>query len=135
MTRLTETHRNTDARLGALLKELRKQAGISQMEIAAAIGVTFQQVQKYEKGSNRVAVSTLIAMCQALKVNASDVVAAVTGAEQSQEGTVRIKMTDRIRKLESERAAIQAILDKGDLSDLPPLRRAPGAEQPAATVQ
>ena len=39
-----------------------------QDELAHEIGVTFQQIQKYEKGHNRMAVSTLHKICQALAV-------------------------------------------------------------------
>jgi transcriptional regulator with XRE-family HTH domain len=35
------------------------EAGKSQTEVADALGITFQQVQKYEKGTNRVSASTL----------------------------------------------------------------------------
>ena len=44
----------TDAFVGQRLRELRTAAGMSQEDIADAVGVTFQQIQKYEKGSNRV---------------------------------------------------------------------------------
>lgn len=48
--------------------ETRVQAGQSQSDLGGAIGVTFQQVQKYEKGTNRVSISRLISIAQALDV-------------------------------------------------------------------
>ena len=39
---------------------------MSQTVLASAIGVSFQQVQKYERGTNRISVSTLIAITEAL---------------------------------------------------------------------
>jgi DNA-binding XRE family transcriptional regulator len=43
-----------DVEVGARIKERRKLLGLSQANLAEKIGVTFQQVQKYEKGTNRV---------------------------------------------------------------------------------
>jgi transcriptional regulator with XRE-family HTH domain len=55
-----------DAQLGARIRARRGEIGMSQEQLAGAIGVSFQQVQKYEKGINRVAVSTLVDICDAL---------------------------------------------------------------------
>lgn len=43
-----------DIAIGERIKAARNMRGFSQTELATAIGVTFQQVQKYEKGVNRV---------------------------------------------------------------------------------
>lgn len=48
-----------DIHVGGRVKAIRLERGKSQAELAAAIGVTFQQVQKYEKGLNRISASTL----------------------------------------------------------------------------
>ncbi len=45
--------------IGANLRALREHAGCSQMRLAAALGVTFQQVQKYEKGDCRLTADRL----------------------------------------------------------------------------
>ena len=52
--------------IGARLRTRRRQLGLSQTELAEVLGVSFQQVQKYERGANRVAASTLLAAAQAL---------------------------------------------------------------------
>lgn len=57
-----------DAHVGARLRAFRLQAGMNQTELARALGVTFQQVQKYEKGVNRVSASMLSRASQALHV-------------------------------------------------------------------
>jgi transcriptional regulator with XRE-family HTH domain len=44
---------------------------MSQTEIGDALGVTFQQVQKYEKGTNRISASRLQQLCAILKVQVS----------------------------------------------------------------
>ena len=54
-----ETDAAIDAAVGRRIRTLRIARGISQSEIAKALGVTFQQVQKYEKGTNRISVSRL----------------------------------------------------------------------------
>ena len=50
-----------------LIRARRKQLGISQSSLAEALGLTFQQIQKYERGSNRVSASKLWATAKVLK--------------------------------------------------------------------
>jgi transcriptional regulator with XRE-family HTH domain len=49
-----------DEHAGARLRARRKALGLSQQALAEALGVSFQQVQKYERGANRISFSTLI---------------------------------------------------------------------------
>jgi transcriptional regulator with XRE-family HTH domain len=53
---------------GQLVKECRKIKGISQIKLAEMIGVSYQQVQKYEKGTNRISVDRLKQIAKALDV-------------------------------------------------------------------
>lgn len=46
----------------------RKELGLTQQQLAEELQVTFQQVQKYERGTNRVAASRLHQLCRCLKV-------------------------------------------------------------------
>jgi transcriptional regulator with XRE-family HTH domain len=55
-----------NARLGAVIRQKRVLLGLSQEAIGKRIGVTFQQVQKYEKGKNQLGFSTLVALAEAL---------------------------------------------------------------------
>jgi transcriptional regulator with XRE-family HTH domain len=48
-----------DVHVGARIRLRRKEMGISQTDLADVLGLTFQQVQKYERGSNRVSASKL----------------------------------------------------------------------------
>jgi transcriptional regulator with XRE-family HTH domain len=57
-----------DVHVGARIRVRRTLLGISQSALAEAIGLTFQQVQKYEKGMNRVSSSRLVDMANALDV-------------------------------------------------------------------
>lgn len=55
----------THASIGAKIRELRAIAGMSQAVLGGALGVTFQQIQKYERGVNKV---SAVRMCQIAKV-------------------------------------------------------------------
>lgn len=57
-----------DRRLGTRIRVLRLAARMSQSDLGQALGVTFQQVQKYEKGTNRVSASRLSQLAVALRV-------------------------------------------------------------------
>jgi transcriptional regulator with XRE-family HTH domain len=48
-----------DLHVGGRIRMRRKVLGVSQERLAEALGLTFQQVQKYERGSNRVSASKL----------------------------------------------------------------------------
>jgi transcriptional regulator with XRE-family HTH domain len=45
--------------IGKLIREMRKAAGMSQMKLADNIGISYQQVQKYEKGASKLNVPRL----------------------------------------------------------------------------
>lgn len=57
-----------DVAIGSNIRALRQRRGLSQEKLADALGVTFQQVQKYEKGTNRVSGSKMVAVSKALAV-------------------------------------------------------------------
>ena len=58
-----------DRHVGLRIRLRRKELGISQEKLAEAIGLTFQQVQKYERAANRVSASKLWEMSRALSTN------------------------------------------------------------------
>ncbi len=60
-----------DQSLGERVRAERLAATMSQEELAAKIGVTFQQLQKYEKGSNRISAAMLLQIAAALKIPAA----------------------------------------------------------------
>lgn len=55
-----------DRMIGLRVKAYREINGLSQTELGEKVGVTFQQIQKYESGKNKVSVSKLIDMCKIL---------------------------------------------------------------------
>jgi transcriptional regulator with XRE-family HTH domain len=52
--------------LGRKLRLARTEAGLSQQALAERLGITFQQIQKYEKGANRIAASRLVNIAAAV---------------------------------------------------------------------
>jgi transcriptional regulator with XRE-family HTH domain len=56
-----------DLEIGKRIRALRLERGISQTELGNMVGVTFQQIQKYEKGANRVAAGRLHRLSEVLK--------------------------------------------------------------------
>jgi transcriptional regulator with XRE-family HTH domain len=61
----------TDIYVGSRIRMRRKMLGLSQEKLGERLGITFQQIQKYEKGTNRVGASRLQAMSDALEVPVS----------------------------------------------------------------
>lgn len=57
-----------DVYVGAQIRIARRASGLSQSGLAEAAGVSFQQVQKYERGDNRVSASRLVMIAKALGV-------------------------------------------------------------------
>src|ERR1043166_6677295 len=60
-----------DVRVGARLRLRRNMLGLSQEKLGEAIGLTFQQVQKYERGANRIGASRLYELSRILDVPVS----------------------------------------------------------------
>ena len=58
-----------DKEIGLRLRERRKELGFSQAYVAGEIGITFQQMQKYEAGQNRVASATLLRLADILNTD------------------------------------------------------------------
>jgi transcriptional regulator with XRE-family HTH domain len=58
-----------DRHVGLRIRLRRKELGVSQEKLAEAIGVTFQQVQKYERAANRISASKLWETARALKTS------------------------------------------------------------------
>jgi transcriptional regulator with XRE-family HTH domain len=61
----------TDKHVGARARMRRKMLGMSQTALGDALGLTFQQVQKYEKGSNRIGASRLHQLSHVLQAPVS----------------------------------------------------------------
>jgi len=58
----------TDKYVGSRMRMRRLMLGMSQSTLGKALGITFQQIQKYEKGTNRISASRLQQICHTLQV-------------------------------------------------------------------
>lgn len=65
-----------DVRLGAAIRARRKAVGVTQRWVAAQCGVTFQQFQKYERGTNRLVISRLVTIAALLGCTPGDLLRA-----------------------------------------------------------
>jgi transcriptional regulator with XRE-family HTH domain len=57
-----------DVHIGALVRGHRRASGMSQDELAQRLGVSFQQIQKYESGENRISTTKLVQVARALSI-------------------------------------------------------------------
>jgi transcriptional regulator with XRE-family HTH domain len=89
-----------DVAVGARVRMIRKARGVAQHTLAEAVGITFQQIQKYEKGANRVSASKLAEIAAFLEVS----VAELFGTEGAGSG-----LTDELAELLSEPGALQLV--------------------------
>ena len=85
---------NFNHHLGSKLKLRRLALGLTQTKVAKAINVTFQQIQKYEKGTNGVSSIRLLQLSNYLKVQISyffeDLPAYLVNLEKSKEGHMNV---------------------------------------------
>lgn len=56
----------TDIHVGKRLREVRIMRGLTQTQLGEKLGISFQQCQKYEKGTNRIGASRLWHLCEIL---------------------------------------------------------------------
>lgn len=74
---MSRTSEAIDAEVGARIRLRRRLLGLTQGQLADSLGITFQQVQKYERGTNRVSASMLVHIARRLDTT----VAALVGEE------------------------------------------------------
>ena len=96
-----------DLYVGARIRLSRSQAHVSQRELAEATGITFQQMQKYEKGVDRISASKLHAVARALN----------TPVRWFFEGADLLSVGDEANRLAKARR-INAFLAKPEAFDL-----------------
>ncbi len=67
--------KDIDLHIGERLKQIRKQKNMTQDFLAEKLGVSFQQIQKYENGKNRISFSSMVELSQLLKVTLDSFIA------------------------------------------------------------
>ncbi|WP_397417550.1 helix-turn-helix domain-containing protein [Phenylobacterium sp.] len=70
-----------DIALGAAVRIRRRTIGLSQEALAEKCGVSFQQIQKYENGANRISFSRLVQIARALRCRVTDLMDVFDGAD------------------------------------------------------
>jgi transcriptional regulator with XRE-family HTH domain len=70
-----------DIALGAAVRIRRRTIGMSQEALAEQCGVSFQQIQKYENGANRISFSRLVQISRALKCRVTDLMDVFDGTD------------------------------------------------------
>lgn len=63
-----------DVTIGINLRRIRKELKMSQYELGDILGVSFQQIQKYEQGINRLTISRALDLCRIIHMSISDLV-------------------------------------------------------------
>ena len=66
---MTKRVHRDDAIIGNRMRALRLQAGLSQVALVSACGLSFQQIQKYECGDNRISGTRIITICKLLNTD------------------------------------------------------------------
>lgn len=73
-----------DVHVGSRIRLRRNMVGMSQEKLGEHLGITFQQIQKYEKGTNRVGASRLQAIASILEVPVSFLFEGAPGASPAE---------------------------------------------------
>ncbi len=72
MPAIVERTEQLDREVGARVRARRRELRMSQTRLGDKLGVTFQQVQKYERGVNRISASSLVLVAEALQCRTTD---------------------------------------------------------------
>ncbi len=91
-----------DIAMGQRIRERRRALGMSQGDLARALGITFQQVQKYERGANRVSFSRLMQVVDALNCHLTDLTDGLDPERPTRE-------IDQVRRLIAEDGAYELL--------------------------
>lgn len=75
-----------DIALGAAVRIRRRTMGVSQEALADQCGVSFQQIQKYENGANRISFSRLVQIARALKCRVVDLLDVLDAPDREMTG-------------------------------------------------
>jgi len=105
---------DADRFLGHRIKQLRLRAGLTQHQVARQLGVSDQQIHKFEKGSNRVSASRLLALARVFDVAVGDLFQGYDGgvpvASPLDPGTARMLLDVTHSFLELERKHQEALV-------------------------
>jgi transcriptional regulator with XRE-family HTH domain len=109
-----------DAHVGARLRACRTLAGYSQEKLGEAVGLSFQQIQKYEKGLNRIGASRLQQFSQILNVPPAYFFEDMPGIQQQPVATAEHAVVSELGQepgVISRRQALELVRNFGRITD------------------
>jgi transcriptional regulator with XRE-family HTH domain len=77
-------HDSISAEIGARIREVREERAISQQDLGKMLGMSFQQIQKYERGSNSISISRLFQISIALDITIEHLISGVVPTKEKQ---------------------------------------------------
>jgi transcriptional regulator with XRE-family HTH domain len=104
--------REIDIHVGQRLRERREHLGLSQGRLGRHLGLTFSQVQKYEKGANRIGAGRLFQMAEFLNVPTSyffEGLPGTRGAGEAAPPATALASADEMRNLSAAFGAISEV--------------------------
>lgn len=93
--------RHLDIIIGRNLKQLRLSKGMTQSNLAEALGLTFQQVQKYETGANRISGSRLLEIARILQIDLAMILPMDGHTKRAPQSVVRHDTSRLLRSFEA----------------------------------
>ncbi len=122
------TSEPTDIHVGHRVRQARMLLNMSQTDLGEAVGVTFQQIQKYEKGANRIGASRLQQISQAL----GKPVQWFYDGQQAEGGKLKLNSDDPLAELGATREGVDFACAFNKITDHTIRRRIVGLVQSIA---
>ena len=101
LSKVRNTNKELDTYIGGRIKCRRSMLGMSQDKLGSHLGITFQQIQKYEKGANRVSASMLHQISNILSVDITYFTNGFDGRKMLQETNSSAYAADAAKRKES----------------------------------
>lgn len=109
---------NIPTKIGAFLKQQRLTNGLSQEQLAEKIGISFQQIQKYENGTSGILMERFFDLAKALKFSPSESLKKIEGSQKPEveldRESVELIKNYKLLKREHQNAVYQMIRVLGD---------------------
>jgi transcriptional regulator with XRE-family HTH domain len=105
-----------DKKIGSVIRMRRLKLGVSQSDLGNVLGVTFQQIQKYERGTNAVASTRISDLCRALEMTPNDLfdVSSKMDGDVSKLSSWTMKIALKLEDASpATRQAVDAVLNAG----------------------
>lgn len=111
------TETDIDEAIGARIRARREEMGFPQRHVAELVGVTFQQLQKYESGANRVSAAYLVKIAAALRVDPADLLPGGSGKQTSRAPKAALE-DGMALQLQSAYARVKSVKERRLILDL-----------------